>query len=979
MLQSFKIPLHLLKHTPKSHLKFLTVLSAASFATQTQNQPKKQPISFQPITTHKSSFNKKPEAQSQRLSKPNNQNKAVNVFLQDCIARSQNILKEQNLLTQYNEKTIHSLASEFWTVYLHIAKVLPYVKAFEKSNLTSNHLIPNEIFGDQNLIKQLDSVLGQITKAFENNEAKILEDLSTYSFAIKPFTKFESIQRNIPFWNVLYRTIEILLAQKETSPVSKETLFHYINFLKAISNHQTYLKETNNKDFEAHLRKTQEIKAKIFEYLARERHSEIIGFQGWVFLYENLEATGDDLQASILQIINERIAQQKDINELAECMCRMSKSTRNSSEAEDLYRKLETMAFENITSDKLTVRSVNLLLKGLMNSARINEEKFLTLWNNFLRATKSGATEYNAHEIGSLMILLNKSKKVSEEKMKYLQHCALIALNKTAASTKKQQETIESEEEEGQTLGSHEFMVNSCIILLNQINYINNPLGVNFDLLHKLLAILQENMNLMHIKYTGTILNTLSRLSLKFQKYKENHNQDIHNMTKPFAENLDRVIAKGLSGLKPGDQARIFSSLCILEHMTSQRYENITKILLPKLEKFPFEANLRLLQGLQHLKDISTEALEPTINKRLELQIQNLAQEELLQVLQESMSADSIVFAPQVKEALSKKFLNFAPSMKIWDLASLMYLFEKGQILTVNLLQELAPFIVQRIYTADIRSLSLIAKIFINKNAITAEILQAVEDQALGKIESMPENNLHSIPELVDLFYNLTKYQIKNQKLILAFENLVGRMVPHLRIHQLLQSITALETYQSKDVALIKRLLASLEKMLQGQIVRESILSPIPTNIKQLFQHGIYGIEIDYNKEIDLKDYPEILKVHQELMKDINKIRYQMARGSKYQANLAQELKLIGYSIQEEYPVGIYMVDIFVEPNVTVEIKGPDHFVSGSRELTWRSAKKERQLKKLGYKTVSIPFDEWNMIEISETKAMYLKRKIEAS
>lgn len=78
----------------------------------------------------------------------------------------------------------------------------------------------------------------------------------------------------------------------------------------------------------------------------------------------------------------------------------------------------------------------------------------------------------------------------------------------------------------------------------------------------------------------------------------------------------------------------------------------------------------------------------------------------------------------------------------------------------------------------------------------------------------------------------------------------------------------------------------------------------------------------------------------------------------------------------EEKIIGTYFIDFFVEPNICIEINGKLHYLEDSKQPNWLTVRKQRQIEKLGYKMVSIPYFEWIMYEKSAQKYNYLKQLI---
>ena len=101
---------------------------------------------------------------------------------------------------------------------------------------------------------------------------------------------------------------------------------------------------------------------------------------------------------------------------------------------------------------------------------------------------------------------------------------------------------------------------------------------------------------------------------------------------------------------------------------------------------------------------------------------------------------------------------------------------------------------------------------------------------------------------------------------------------------------------------------------------------------------------------------------------------------SKLQDDVVRELKAAGLDVEEEVLLGSgYRIDALVNVGdggkVAVEVDGPTHFIhmlpTGSTIL------KHRQVARLDrIEVVSVPYWDWNELENSETKQLYLREKI---
>ena len=105
-----------------------------------------------------------------------------------------------------------------------------------------------------------------------------------------------------------------------------------------------------------------------------------------------------------------------------------------------------------------------------------------------------------------------------------------------------------------------------------------------------------------------------------------------------------------------------------------------------------------------------------------------------------------------------------------------------------------------------------------------------------------------------------------------------------------------------------------------------------------------------------------------------------MTQPSQLQRSVVAVLQGLGFPLEEEAVLedaGGYSVDVLLhDSHVAVEVDGPSHFVRGADGL-WPSGAtllKQRQLRALGYRLVSVPFWEWNELRSRAEQSTYLQQ-----
>ncbi len=97
--------------------------------------------------------------------------------------------------------------------------------------------------------------------------------------------------------------------------------------------------------------------------------------------------------------------------------------------------------------------------------------------------------------------------------------------------------------------------------------------------------------------------------------------------------------------------------------------------------------------------------------------------------------------------------------------------------------------------------------------------------------------------------------------------------------------------------------------------------------------------------------------------------------------DVCETLTLMGIKFEKEKSINIYLVDVFVAPNIAIEIDGIKHFKRLSTELRPHDLLKVHNLENLGYKVIKIPYFEFResfFTEVEKRKE-YLYDKLKKS
>jgi hypothetical protein len=96
------------------------------------------------------------------------------------------------------------------------------------------------------------------------------------------------------------------------------------------------------------------------------------------------------------------------------------------------------------------------------------------------------------------------------------------------------------------------------------------------------------------------------------------------------------------------------------------------------------------------------------------------------------------------------------------------------------------------------------------------------------------------------------------------------------------------------------------------------------------------------------------------------------------QHDVASIVRRLEVDFEEEVidPRSGYSIDILVKQggkDIAIEVDGPSHFLYGGRDESGATALKRRQLGLLGYKTVCVPYWEWDGFAGEQEKENYIK------
>ena len=83
-------------------------------------------------------------------------------------------------------------------------------------------------------------------------------------------------------------------------------------------------------------------------------------------------------------------------------------------------------------------------------------------------------------------------------------------------------------------------------------------------------------------------------------------------------------------------------------------------------------------------------------------------------------------------------------------------------------------------------------------------------------------------------------------------------------------------------------------------------------------------------------------------------------RNSSLEVDIVEILKKMKVNYTVEKQIKIYFIDIFIEPNIAIEVLGNKHFSRDKKSAKPKDLLKANHLKEMGYVYIEIPFFEFS-------------------
>jgi len=907
---------------------------------------------------------------------------ATNHFMKECFSKIDVIMNHE--IAQ--EDKFFLITDILWANFYGLDKLL-------SKNSEPMPFLGEILIQDPSDVVKLSKIVESFVKKYELDEKIIHENPSQFGYMIKVFHKYEVSIKQPAFRRLISKIIEELMAYG--SNLREDQVNLIFTGLKRLSEQKHYLRgnaSTENKaNLNTELNNIRTLETEALRFLMNYSKTNPIKINAWFSYLFSAPDSRKEIEGILLPFIQAALQDVNDIKDLAMSVNKAGKLKQLSKDPRysELFMKILNKSEKKFKSPSLTLNDVGLFMTTLhRQSYSIPDKYFHFLWRGCVRIL--GATnpkDLNIFHIGGLMFSLVTSKYFSPEKMVLLQDYALLALENGVLN----QETNSAEdnhldEAEEDPISSSKDDKNIFTFFSYILGSLSHKHGttipVKKELVRKIFTLLVENVEKMSAKSTTALLfhtsNLLEEMSqkeknLEFCQEIKDKCQKIYISTAPLY--LEKVHIASVLNI-----GKLFRSLCQLEFIDKNSYIKFEEIILQKSNEIQGRWLFMVLQGIAYLKRSPVNQLVNTSD--LEKSVVN----HIISTFSAASEDDFKAFAHSINEIqalnsfpyLIKEFQSYlSTSFSRFTFKGLIYiLYVVSKYEPITILNNAIPLIKNTIYKEGYETLRLTIHLFIKNNAGNEEIFKLFEGETLKRIKEylkMRETNNFINFDFITIFHELSKFNIQDPGIIQYFEGVFEKDLSVYRLANLISILTSMGTNLSSNTNLMKRALQLLNYRLSTY--EKNVLLETSSLI-QGFQHAIYTIEVEYSNSIQLDDYPEINNLHNQLKERIEEVRYRRPEKSELQDSVVLKLKELEYNFQTEYPIGIYLADIFIEPNIVLELNGPSHYVNDTNKLVQRSEKKRRQLEKLGYKVRTIPYFQW--WNETSNRSTYLKDMIES-
>ena len=916
-------------------------------------------------------------------------------------------LADPNLLNNYNYESVKPVLDKLWSIYLAQKKRIDKQVRFNsalKSNLNEN--IDHNIFlsniqfrSPKNILHTFDNIISQFSRLFQSNIDKITKHPGYFTTILKTLVKFESTYKNETLWILVDEITAKLIANQ--NPAQTE-INYIISLLKSLSARNYYLQCKASEINSAHqeLLHIQDLESKVYAYIVE--NNNLMKITQYISIMTHFQRTRDPLLDKVRIQAEKSLDGSNDFSDIAWCINKVVKF-RYINVYNRIFIKMQKVLLESAKASKLSTKSICVALWAFtyQKQVTISPGEFQSLWNNLMYNYYSNeiVNDFNIFDVSTLMASLIRGNFTTNERFKVLQIFALNAIQKLEETQEESKYNNDRETEQNRLMDNYDveelndneneneqvqeyvpskklaptLAASSCIIILGNLAQREVVESLNYELIESLYRfIIQNDKKIFFYNYSNLICSSaLLVKKLSDKQHDEPICQKLRMEALKVKETKSNQFFEQIKDAKVVDIVKVFRSLASFG-VNLREYDLLSKALISNVNKIPYYNQLMVLSGIADLKStnslIDTDTLEETFINAILPAIKNLSFNSYLGTVQNSKNLSPLKHIKTLGVELDNYFNMHLRSMDVKSICSVLFFLRfllVGQNMNAHKLA--APIIQPKLQDFTDNELFQITVTYFNRNYEDLEFLNKIQFSVLKKLNlwlSLPE-----IPETVNLlqysimFNDFAKYNIEDKRLITQFETFFMRCIRRLTLIDISRLINVITLYLSTNVELITALLEKCEAELKQVEGKQSLLEMTPSSLIMNFNQGIFTVDLEYKDTINLANYPNILSTYEQIMSNIDKIRYVSSVSSKFQGHIAEELNLMKYKFKVEHPVAIYIVDIFMEPNIIIEADGPLHYQGNTREMCWKYKKRQRQLQKLGYKVVIFHHHEWEQVE----------------
>jgi len=970
----------LLKHSRLSLPVFYSFTEVAAPAQRTKPKPS-------PFQNYKEYETKKTyeKTQTETIKKV-----ALDEILGNYTQLVSSMVLSPKLLEKFDVAVFSNIVNNLWTCYIGMKKVVGNIQTTYIPYANSDIFIPNLYLKNPKVINDFEVIVSRIVTIFATHQKEMSNHILMVSQSAKAFSKLEKFHENSNYWESLYAVVNQYLDTINPQTESK-TINPMLSFAKSFAIRKYYLKHfakfPNKKEFD----QLQQVEAKIHDII--HKYSPKISLRGLISLLVQYKLTNDPLIEELSKKVSKRLKMPAENQEIAKCYVKLHKLKSDPLIA-SLAKESKRILHQHAVFNSLSTPEVGMILWTLQyDTDELTGSEFSAFWNNFYHNVKfKNKIDFTLFDISTMIKSMMNCRFNTQARFNFLQEAAEMSIDnfrmeqhhKEEPSHKEEDELEEGEASEEPEAGivkmTPNLFISTCVHMLFNLSsrQINE---INLNLVQKLLDNLMQNQSKVFFPNLTIMFLSCARMKLKLEKAPEiaKDQQKLIKSIEDLGKKLGEFFTDKFYAMKNLDMVRALYSFTALGSLTPEIFQKITKFIISKSGTFNHITYINLLQLISEIAEFPN-LYTPEIQAFEEV----MANKFLALVADEKKDIyiSAVTGIPNMKNlrsfyiigsSLEGQLAERIKFLSMKDLGHVIMIFTSFKFISLKTLDESINIIKEKAQNAHLKDYSTLVLAFRTAAAGNLEFFKYLEDLILKKLQKMMQgatNDPSQPHETVMIFNELCKLRIFNPELIKEFENFIALNGYNFNITVLFHTINSLLQYKTDNYALLENLIAATDKFLEYDDLEYK-----QRNLAYSFMHHVFCIKLEYSDKIELKKYPNIMRVFTKLEPQLPSLRKRQIT-STFQTALRENLQYAKYDFVEEYPISIYSVDFFIKPNIVIEADGENHFIPKTDIITWPTIKKKRHLEKLGYKVINIPYFEWQKFGDSEQIFKYMKDKI---